>query len=89
MDFQKVLIYYNKDLVQIFFANSSNLVQFGLSAVSRFSTLSSSVYNKFANDFMQPETYSLEMMLNENYPILIYQGQDDAYVNTAGVINWV
>lgn len=64
MDFQKVLIYYNKDLVQIFFSNSSNLVQFGLSAITGFKTLSNSVYSKFANDFMQAETYTIEMMLN-------------------------
>jgi len=31
----------------------------------------------------------VEYLLGENIPVLVYQGQDDAYANPAGAIKWV
>jgi hypothetical protein len=47
------------------------------------------VYNKFESDFMLDEISSVEYLLGEGVSILVYQGQNDGYVNTAGTIKWV
>lgn len=51
--------------------------------------MSKVVYNKFENDFMQNEISSVEYLLKEEIPVLIYQGQDNAYVNPTGGLKWV
>jgi hypothetical protein len=51
--------------------------------------MSKGVYSKFANDFMVEEISSVEFLLSEKIAVLVYQGQNDGYVNPAGAIRWV
>lgn len=53
-----------------------------------FRSFSQQVYNKLAEDFMKNQIASVEYLLRYSVPVLVYQGQDDAYVNPAGAMRW-
>lgn len=77
------------DLVKEFFTNKTNIAAFGFETSITFATQSSEVYNKLGEDFMKDEIKNVEYLLDQGKPVLIYQGQDDAYVNNPGAMKWV
>jgi len=77
------------DLVKDFFTNKTNLAAFGFETSITFTTQSSDVYNKLGEDFMKDDINNVENLLNQGIAVLIYQGQDDAYVNNPGAMKWV
>lgn len=40
-------------------------------------------------DFMKPYTERVEYLLNNNIPVLVYNGQNDIIVETPGTMRWV
>lgn len=50
---------------------------------------SDDVYNALGVDFMQPYTHVVEDILSRNFPMIIYNGQDDLIVTNAGTMSWV
>jgi carboxypeptidase C (cathepsin A) len=76
-------------IIDDFFSNDTNIDHYGFEKDNNYETMSQLVYTKFANDFMKEEVASVEYLLNEGISVLVYQGQDDGYINTAGTIKWV
>ena len=47
------------------------------------------VYNNLYEDFMKNEVSRVEFLLSKNVPVLVYNGQDDLIVQSAGTMKWV
>lgn len=62
---------------------------YGLSASIIYDSQGEDVYKYLYTDFMKPEVHRVEYLLAENIPVLIYNGQDDLIVQSAGSMKWV
>merc|ERR1712039_1003360 len=48
----------------------------------QFSDVNTTVYQQMVNDFMTSKASYIVDILNENIPVMIYNGQDDIICNT-------
>ena len=76
-------------MLQPYFRDPHNQKLYGLSSAIIYDSQGDDVYKNLYTDFMKPEVKRVEYLLAEGIPVLIYNGQDDLIVQTAGSMKWV
>ena len=85
----KVNIFDNIELLQPYFRDPHIMQIYGLSKAIIYDSQADDVYNNLYTDFMKSEVARVEYLLSQNIPVLIYNGQDDLIVQSAGTMRWV
>jgi carboxypeptidase C (cathepsin A) len=62
---------------------------YGLNTGIIYDSGADDVYNNLYDDFMKNEVSRVEYLLSKNVPVLVYNGQDDLIVQSAGTMKWV
>jgi carboxypeptidase C (cathepsin A) len=62
---------------------------FALDPTVVFSDCADEMYNTFYGDIGQSYASNITYLLDQNVPVLLYNGEDDVIVNTAGVRTWI
>lgn len=74
--------------IYVYFINNYKN-KLGIPSFVSFSESNSGIYTAFKNDFAKSYRKTLDTLLSKNLKVLIYNGQNDFQVNTAGVLNYL
>lgn len=77
------------EFLQPYFRDPHNMKLYGLNSGIVYDSHADDVYNALYLDFMKNEVSRVEYLLSKNVPVLIYNGQDDLIVQSAGTMKWV
>ncbi len=80
---------YPVELIGSFLESPDNKKRFGLNDDVEFGLQSGNVYEGLYEDFMRQYVHLVESLLEEKVNVIIYNGQNDFVVNTAGVLNYL
>jgi len=73
-----------------FYLDDANVRKaFALDPAVKFSDCADGMYNDFYADIGQSYASNITYLLNQNVPVLLYNGEDDVIVNTPGVRAWI
>lgn len=77
------------EFLQPYFRDPHNIKLYALNSGIIYDSNADDVYNNLYDDFMKNEVSRVEFLLSKNIPVLVYNGQDDLIVQSAGTMKWV
>lgn len=80
---------YPTELIASFLESPDNKKRFGLNNDVEFGKQSGNVYETLYEDFMYQYVHLVEMLLEDNVNVIVYNGQNDLIVETPGTFKWV
>jgi len=80
---------YPTQLLEEYFNNPTVKALWKLNADVDYGVQGGDVYEALYQDFMKPEVARVEYLLFKDFPVLIYNGQNDIIVETPGTLRWV
>ena len=76
-------------MLNAYFNDPTVIALFKLNPDISYDRHSAHVYKAMYEDFMKPYVERVEYLLDNNIPVLIYNGQNDIIVETPGTMRWV